>query len=183
MVCLLLPAVRSEDLLTSSDERTVATIVASVKAIEAQYPIYASRRRDYKRGSLPSNSLPEHVSGSGEPAMPEQDDLDKRGEKDWATIRAAMTIVAYQTRLIESTMAFWVNATKRLEDPDEVHCANPGCPDNKVWSMMPGDRPQRSDRRCEACHKYVKRNGRERTTMRAEAGRIKTATLEKEPVN
>jgi hypothetical protein len=145
-----------------SEERTIQRLSESLLWIEKHFGLYNQRRLDYRRGNLPTNSLPEHVAGSSEPAMPEEDDLDKRVNDGWRKIRAHLETARVALRGAESEMAYLVNATKRPDDPTPRACANPGCLDTVIYSMIGKDHPPYSDGRCRACHMYLHKYQRDR---------------------
>lgn len=146
--------------------REIEALQHSLDWIRANFPTYNERRLDF-RGGFSADSMPEHVSGSSEPSMLEQDDTQKRIAEDWQHVRAGLERTRIELRGIESRMAFVVNTTKRPEDPPIKVCANQHCPDSRVFSMVGRDRPQDSTGRCDPCRQFYKRNQRERTSINA----------------
>jgi hypothetical protein len=146
--------------------RELDVLQRSLDAIRRDWGGYNARRLDFK-GGYPNDSMPEHVSGSSEPGMLELDDTQRKLDDGWKLVRASIQTATIALRGIEHEMAWVVNTTRRPDDPAPRACANQHCPDAKVFNMIDDKPHSLRNGRCEACRKFMERNGRERTTINA----------------
>lgn len=179
------------------DLSLLENLARSIANIEQNWSVYNTRRLDYRRGSLPRDSMPEHVAGSsdhdllpicskcgGEGKVRSDvgkvkcaecngsgcggvDELERRVNDGWVKVKAHLSTAMIALRGAEAEMSFVVNATKRPEDPQPKACTNPHCPDARIFTMVGRDRPQDAHGRCDPCRKYWGRNARERTSQNA----------------
>ena len=117
--------------------------------------------RDYLRGGLPTDSMPDFVTrGANDSPMLGFDRDDQHFAQRMHAFEAALSDCAKAADAALKIQGYFLNTAKALENPPPRPCINPNCA--HVHSMIGGDKPQDSAGRCNTCRVYFSRNQRER---------------------